>query len=390
MSFHMPTGLSGKGDVLFAKAGTQKHTDSAAKVVELGKRKGGCLVPAEPMKRCHVDIKRLGDVPIELFIKNILPSLTGRDISQLEQVDRFFRSLIKTQMVSVLATLSDSDDEMKSIIKDLNPVQKKQLVQFAQSCGNLPVCISMVKTALKAGLSISEITGRSLKAVKAILADFNSYKVPDTIRQQFLRSNCQLLDLNGRDLRFGQFLKLVQVLASSRHLQGVVEIDLQNNKLGSVPSILFKTCLQVKNLYLSGNGLAKLPTEIKSLKKLEVLYLQDNNFSEFPSEILDFDKLNYLDVSQNNISELPKEAICYAKLNSLNVGANKLSILPEFIYGLSSLYYLNVSHNSNLTVSEAVLSISDLRHVDLMGLDATKHAEIIAVFRSRPDTLVDV
>ena len=72
--------------------------------------------------------------------------------------------------------------------------------------------------------------------------------------------------------------------------------------------------LGLRNLFLGGNQLMEIPSEIKAFKHLKVLYLGGNLLTELPSAICQLKKIRALVLCQNRLRSLPN---CICKLQSL-------------------------------------------------------------------------
>ena len=70
----------------------------------------------------------------------------------------------------------------------------------------------------------------------------------------------------------------------------------------------------LRNLFLGGNQLMEIPSEIKAFKHLKVLYLGGNLLTELPSTICQLKKVRALILCQNRLRSLPN---CICKLQSL-------------------------------------------------------------------------
>ena len=96
---------------------------------------------------------------------------------------------------------------------------------------------------------------------------------------------------------------------------------------------------------MSNNQLVGLPTSIQRLTKLEWLYLDGNKLTELPSEIGDLRELRKLRVSNNQLVGLPTSIHRLTKLEVLYLVGNKLTKLPAEIVDLRGLRVLWVSQN---------------------------------------------
>lgn len=98
-------------------------------------------------------------------------------------------------------------------------------------------------------------------------------------------------------------------------------------------------------LNLNNNHIQRLPSEIKSLTKLQLLSLTHNKLEEVPTEVGDLSELTELHLTNNIVSLLPKELYQCTHLTKIYVARNQLSSLPEGIKALTKLKVLDVAGN---------------------------------------------
>ncbi len=82
-------------------------------------------------------------------------------------------------------------------------------------------------------------------------------------------------------------------------------------------------------IYLDGNHLTELPSEIIELENLTSLDLDRNELTEFPSEILKLKNLTSLDLSRNKLTQLPPEIGDLKSVKILNLSRNQLTHQPK-------------------------------------------------------------
>nr|ABB21153.1 variable lymphocyte receptor A [Eptatretus stoutii] len=109
-------------------------------------------------------------------------------------------------------------------------------------------------------------------------------------------------------------------------------LDLQSNKLSSLPRTAFHNLNKLTFLSLESNQLQTLPEGVfDQLVNLSKLYLQDNELKSLPSGIFDkLTKLTDLTLSQNKLQSLPHGV--FDKLTNLNklwLQNNQLKRVPE-------------------------------------------------------------
>ena len=141
------------------------------------------------------------------------------------------------------------------------------------------------------------------------------------------QSNYQKTENNQKTIK-----KIPRQYQDSRRYVSWVEMPSPNNSWHCTKScpkhqlILTKTRLAflntkksflnpgLRNLFLGGNQLMEIPSEIKAFKHLKVLYLGGNLLTELPSAICQLKKIRALVLCQNRLRSLPN---CICKLQSL-------------------------------------------------------------------------
>ncbi|MCY7329622.1 MAG: leucine-rich repeat domain-containing protein [Saprospiraceae bacterium] len=116
-----------------------------------------------------------------------------------------------------------------------------------------------------------------------------------------------------------KFSKRLIILDSS-----ITAIDLSNQNLKSVPSVVFKST-QVKVLLLERNRLIALPAEIGELKNLILLDLRGNNLTTLPNEISGLKALWFLNLHSNYLTVLPPDIRQMISLAYMDLGNTRIS-----------------------------------------------------------------
>ena len=122
----------------------------------------------------------------------------------------------------------------------------------------------------------------------------------------------------------------------------------------------------LREIFLHGNKISSLASEIANLKNLENLDLADNNLTgEIPAFIGSLPKLKRLDLSNNQFTIIPNEIFDLPKLEHLDVSYNQINSIPSQITNLKdTLVFLAFSKNQHINIS-----ISDLEQlVNLKGI----------------------
>ncbi|NXC05194.1 ECM2 protein, partial [Orthonyx spaldingii] len=152
-------------------------------------------------------------------------------------------------------------------------------------------------------------------------------------------------------------------------------IDLSKNNITS-PGIgprAFKILKKLKRLYLDGNMLVHIPSELPST--LEEIKINDNQLHAIEEDGLkDLKNLVTLELEGNKLSEANVSPLAFHPLKSLSylrLGRNKFRIIPQ---GLpATLEELYLEHNQIEEVSE--ICFNHTRNINIIGLKHNKLEE---------------
>ncbi|KAM9302187.1 malignant fibrous histiocytoma-amplified sequence 1 homolog [Gastrophryne carolinensis] len=154
-------------------------------------------------------------------------------------------------------------------------------------------------------------------------------------------------------------LKRLKVIPSEVLMNTNIQVlKLDRNKLRGVTQIC---CFrELETLILSKNELMDFPAEIQYLVHLERLELNQNKIQTIPGGIFpNLKKLKYLKLNNNRLSELPGDLSSCSKLYYLNLAHNLLAEFPESILKLMELKEFYVDNNKLQTLpSDLFLSLS--------------------------------
>lgn len=127
------------------------------------------------------------------------------------------------------------------------------------------------------------------------------------------------------------------------------------------------TCTRnhVTSLDLIEFGLQVIPPEISTFVRLEFLYLEGNELRELSSELFDLPELAVLFLHNNDLTELDPR-IGSMNLRSLRVPGNALRSLPAEIGLLTGLNFLEASQNMLSSVPD-LTALTQLIEVSLCG-----------------------
>ncbi|KAK7899111.1 hypothetical protein WMY93_019964 [Mugilogobius chulae] len=129
------------------------------------------------------------------------------------------------------------------------------------------------------------------------------------------------------------------------HLEQLRKLYLYSNHISTVSSEVMGSLKNLCILNLNHNDIQKLPSEIKSLTKLQCLSLAHNKLENIPAELGHLNELTEVNFTNNCLTELPQEIYHCKLLTKLYLARNQLDSLPEGIRSLTKLQVLDVAGN---------------------------------------------
>lgn len=120
----------------------------------------------------------------------------------------------------------------------------------------------------------------------------------------------------------------------------------------------------LKELYLIGNNLLKIPEDIDNLIALDFFECTGNKIETLPNNFSNLKKLKALILKGNNIKFFPGEILKLQNLNLLWV-SDKIKTIPENIDDLSQLEKLAFTNTDVSTLPKSFSRLKNLKHIDL-------------------------
>ncbi|KXJ78511.1 hypothetical protein RP20_CCG004335 [Aedes albopictus] len=175
-------------------------------------------------------------------------------------------------------------------------------------------------------------------------------------------------DLTMLDLSYNQVLNIPESIFM--YQQKLLQLHLNNNKIGALSNKTFVGMTELRVLNLRGNFIDQITSEVfKVLPKLEELNLGGNRISQLdPKAFEGLSELRVLYLDDNAIKTIPTLSLTPLKtLAELYMGTNSLyKIQPGAFEGLQSLRRLDI-HGSmlvNITV-DTFRGLENIRSIDL-------------------------
>nr|XP_020465148.1 leucine-rich repeat-containing protein 58 isoform X2 [Monopterus albus] len=143
------------------------------------------------------------------------------------------------------------------------------------------------------------------------------------------------------------------------------QLYLSYNRLASLPSSVSLFC-KLEFLDISNNGLVDICDGITRLTRLKTLVAKNNRLDEFslPKEFgsLQLETLNF---SGNRFEEIPLQCMKLLRLHSLSLGGNRLKSIPAEIENLTSLELLYLGGNLISAIPPEVANLPYLTYLVL-------------------------
>ncbi|PSN39640.1 hypothetical protein C0J52_23415 [Blattella germanica] len=117
------------------------------------------------------------------------------------------------------------------------------------------------------------------------------------------------------------------------------------NVFWDLPINELKHACKLKELAISGVGLATLQDDIIQLSALQHLDLHSNDLNWLPDTFCDLVMLKTCNLSNNELALLPAQLGKLVMLTELNLDGNKLHLLPESLNKLENLEFLDLYDN---------------------------------------------
>uniref|UniRef100_A0A3Q2QM35 LRRCT domain-containing protein n=1 Tax=Fundulus heteroclitus TaxID=8078 RepID=A0A3Q2QM35_FUNHE len=151
------------------------------------------------------------------------------------------------------------------------------------------------------------------------------------------------------------FLRMNSMRLNQSHLIGVscsiptmFKLQLQRNKMKSINSDFFKSCINLTELDLAYNAINNIQQNaFTALKCLKVLRLSSNKLSSVPNATRNLENLSELDLSNNNIPSVTcTDFSNQTKLKELSLQTNSISALDDCTFkDLLQLQVLRLQSN---------------------------------------------
>jgi hypothetical protein len=151
----------------------------------------------------------------------------------------------------------------------------------------------------------------------------------------------------------------------------VVQIEVRDNQLTSVPAALGNLAALTTWLDLGNNQLTSVPAEIGSLASLTSLSLDKNRLTSVPAELEGLTALQRLYLFDNQLTSVPAAIGNLTSLTTLSLDSNQLTSVPASLSNLTALTYLTLYSNQLTSVPAELGGLTALQHLSLFGNQLT-------------------
>ncbi len=220
--------------------------------------------------------------------------------------------------------------------------------------GNIPPEMGQLTQLRTLNLASNTLIGGAIPSEIVNLQNLNELILTDTSIDPNLPAELWSLAILERLILQGLDIPQSSIVGIG-NLTNLETLWLDGNKLSNIPSELFNLS-QLKSLSIANNELTEIPPEISNLGLLEILNLNGNNISSLSAEIFNLSELRQLYLGSNLINgDIFPLFTSYNKLEALSISFNQFSgSIPNEIGNLINLRILNLSGNqiSGLLPSE--------------------------------------
>ena len=191
-----------------------------------------------------------------------------------------------------------------------------------------------------------------------------------------------------RELRLTH-MYMKKVPQSLRHSQTLHRLDLSCNSIKDLDDAYLDHIQGLLIIFLQNNRLEKLPWHFPRLRSLVTLNISNNKFRTFPLVVTQLESLRHLDISFNMITELPEEIGRMMMLEQFILLGNQVTKFPLECCGLVNLRVLDCRRNqiSDLTPICVLPQIANLSasHNAVHALDLSLGPDLTTLDASHND-----
>ncbi|MCH2188761.1 protein phosphatase 1 regulatory subunit 42 [Candidatus Gracilibacteria bacterium] len=121
---------------------------------------------------------------------------------------------------------------------------------------------------------------------------------------------------------------------------------------------------QLRRLYLDGNSISSIPSELWNLSNLELLTLSRNNINSLPAGMTNLSSIQHIWAGSNDYTTMPVEIFNLPSLQELRLESYQPFIdVPNTIGSMSNLRILSLS---NTGVNSFPSSIGNLKNIEVL------------------------
>lgn len=162
-------------------------------------------------------------------------------------------------------------------------------------------------------------------------------------------------------LRGGKIERLPKELGQLKELE---QLDLLDTKLQRLPDEIVSLS-RLRRLELTDSQVTKLPEDFGRLGSLRVVILHRNQLQKLPDSFGEMNRLEIAEIDFNQIEKLPDDLSGLTNLSVLTLGENRLSALPQSIGALTAMEELYIGANQLTEVPDEIGNLERLETFQL-------------------------
>lgn len=145
---------------------------------------------------------------------------------------------------------------------------------------------------------------------------------------------------------------------------GLIELDLSNNELTTIPDAVYK-CSTLKRINLQSNEIKEIDPRLFNMTELEEINLGSNSIAYIPNEIGKLVNLKKLNLRMNDLDSLPEGIEDLKELEEIELYGNDFHKFPEILIKCHSIKTVQIGSNSIKRLPENVKEMKSVKYIDL-------------------------
>ena len=161
----------------------------------------------------------------------------------------------------------------------------------------------------------------------------------------------------------GQKLRTIPI-SLYRHANEIQSLSLSRNLAVDVPNDFVDICPSLHELKYAFNEAARIPPSFGNASKVIRLDLSNNQLEDLGTvDLSNLKSLEHLRLQNNQINSLPEFFTCFKNLQSLDLSWNQFTDFPDVIFQLEQLEELDFSFNQIPKIPAGISSLRSLQRL---------------------------